>query len=145
MNSDFFYCLFIKRSKSKLANKLHMVSICLFMILDYFFLKNYFDLFFFLRNLRFMSYNLYSAWVHCYEILGIETIAIPACVKNRIHGEFILSKNNNTGFKELRIKILRSSFPEMFCKKDDHKNLIKFIRKHPCWSFFLTKLQVVGW
>ena len=115
--------------------------ICWFVLLDYVFLIKCLDLFFSFRNFR---SNQFSAWVRHYKILDDEKrIVIPACVVSRIRGEFL-----HTGFKEfinldVCNTILRTGRPKMFCKKCVPKNLVKLIRKHLCWSLFLTKLQAL--
>ena len=37
--------------------------------------------------------------------------------------------------------ISRSSRPELFRRKAALKSYVEFTRKHPCWSFFLIKMQ----
>ena len=40
-------------------------------------------------------------------------------------------------------QIIRSSRPELFCKKVVLKNFTKFIEKHLCWSLFSSKVADV--
>ena len=47
-----------------------------------------------------------------------------------------------TSILQIRIIILRSSHPEVFCKKGVLRNFTKFTGKHLCQSLFLKKLQM---
>ena len=52
---------------------------------------------------------------------------------------FLFRQSNRTWYT-----LVRSSCPEVFCKKGVLKNLTKFTGKHLCQSLFLIKLQACG-
>ena len=45
--------------------------------------------------------------------------------------------------KHLLVNTIRSSRPELFCKKGVLKNFAKFTGKHQCQSLFFTKVEVL--
>ena len=46
-------------------------------------------------------------------------------------------------FPPVRLHLLRSSRLQLFFKIGALKNFAYFTGKHPCWSFFLIKLQAL--